>query len=138
MISGIQSLSTTHEQLIVGWTGDIEVVPSSCPTPETNPSGEKEKVRISADKISESDRSALEHTLGEYRGNEASGESKEGIKNLGTTYVPVWMEDSIAHGHYDGYCKQSECRVKISTLCFLDPAISQSPSRAMSFSCLFP
>ncbi|KAJ7765232.1 hypothetical protein B0H16DRAFT_1883249 [Mycena metata] len=25
-----------------------------------------------------------------------------------TVYVPVWLEDAVAHGHYDGYCKQSD------------------------------
>ncbi|TEB34046.1 trehalose-6-phosphate phosphatase [Coprinellus micaceus] len=24
-----------------------------------------------------------------------------------TTYVPVWLDDKVAHGHYDGYCKQT-------------------------------
>ncbi|KAG6808923.1 hypothetical protein H0H92_002351, partial [Tricholoma furcatifolium] len=23
------------------------------------------------------------------------------------TYVPVWLDDKVAHGHYDGYCKQT-------------------------------
>jgi trehalose 6-phosphate synthase/phosphatase len=24
-----------------------------------------------------------------------------------TKYIPVWLDDKVAHGHYDGYCKQT-------------------------------
>ena len=44
----------------------------------------------------------LEGLLDQYR---ARDEPKEG-KDI--HYVPVWLDDKDAHGHYDGYCKQSE------------------------------
>ena len=110
MISGISSLSSTHEQLIVGWTGDIqaaspnkehteaEVSDASVPTAPTNVV--PPKVPLSA--VGEEDRSSLEKTLREV----ATQGKEEGDKDM--TYVPVWIQDKVAHGHYDGYCKQSE------------------------------
>lgn len=90
MISGVRSLSATHEQLIVGWTGDIQSA-----TPNE---------KISADAVSLPDRAALEHALLAYQPREAEGED-DGSK---TQYVPVWLDDKVGHGHYDGYCKQSK------------------------------
>ncbi|KAF9261690.1 trehalose-6-phosphate phosphatase [Marasmius fiardii PR-910] len=87
MISGIRSLSTTHEQLIVGWTGDIH-----SPTP-----GE----RVPEHTVSDSDREALEEALKNYQPKESDPDDDKK-----TLYVPVWMEHKVAHGHYDGYCKQ--------------------------------
>lgn len=89
MISGIRSLSATHEQLIIGWTGDIE---SGTP-------GEK----VPSNSVSQEDRDALEVSLATYTPREADPDDDKK-----TTYVPVWQDDKVAHGHYDGYCKTSE------------------------------
>jgi hypothetical protein len=89
MISGIRSLAATHEQFIVGWTGDIQ-----SPTP-----GE----RIPVDHISSADKAALDDALMTFQPSEADPDDDKK-----TTYVPVWLDNDIAHGHYDGYCKQSE------------------------------
>jgi trehalose 6-phosphate synthase/phosphatase len=89
MISGIRSLSSTHEQLIIGWTGDI-----ISPTP-----GE----HITPDSVSTEDREELEEALRTYQPKESDPDDERK-----TTYVPVWLDDKVAHGHYDGYCKQSE------------------------------
>jgi len=88
MISGIRSLSATHEQLIVGWTGDILSA-----TPNE---------KISSDSISIPDRAALDQSLKAYQPREAEGED-----DGRTQYLPVWLDDKVAHGHYDGYCKQT-------------------------------
>jgi trehalose 6-phosphate synthase/phosphatase len=89
MISGIRSLTSTHEQLIIGWTGDIV-----SPTP-----GE----HITPDSVSMEDRAKLEEALSTYQPKESDPDDERK-----TTYVPVWLDDKVAHGHYDGYCKQSE------------------------------
>ena len=89
MISGIRSLSHSHEQLIVGWTGDI----LSSPT-ETVPS----------DTISQKEREEFETALKDYHPKESDPDDERDRK---TKYVPVWLDDKVAHGHYDGYCKQS-------------------------------
>lgn len=87
MISGISSLSSTHEQLIIGWTGDI-ISPTA---------GE----HIPPDTISQQDRDELDEALKTYQPKESDPDDERK-----TTYVPVWLDDRVAHGHYDGYCKQ--------------------------------
>ena len=88
MISGIQSLSATHEQLIIGWTGDIQ-----SPIPND---------RVPSDAISSSDRAALDDALRTYQPKESDPDDDKKM-----AYVPVWLDETVAHGHYDGYCKQS-------------------------------
>jgi trehalose 6-phosphate synthase/phosphatase len=88
MISGIRSLSATHEQVIVGWTGDIQ-------SPST---GEN----VPTNSVPDEDRSALEEALSTWQPREADPDDDKKTK-----YVPVWMDDKVAHGHYDGYSKQS-------------------------------
>ena len=88
MNSGIRSLSQTHEQLIVGWTGDIM---SSSDT-------------VPVDSISAEDRAAFQDALNGYQPDSDDEQDRE------AKYVPVWLDDKVAHGHYDGYCKQSKHR----------------------------
>ncbi|KAG5636047.1 hypothetical protein H0H81_009271 [Sphagnurus paluster] len=89
MISGIQSLAATHEQLIIGWTGDI--------LSPTSPND-----HIAPDTISPGDRAALDDALASYQPKDSDPADETKI-----TYVPVWLDDKVAHGHYDGYCKQT-------------------------------
>jgi trehalose 6-phosphate synthase/phosphatase len=89
MISGIRSLSATHEQLIIGWTGDIG----------TDTPGE----RVPTSSIPQKDKDSLEDALATYTPREADPDDDKK-----THYVPVWQDDKVAHGHYDGYCKTSE------------------------------
>ncbi|KAJ7136631.1 trehalose-6-phosphate phosphatase [Mycena epipterygia] len=88
MISGIRSLSATHEQLIIGWTGDIQ---STIP-----------EQRVPTETVTEEDRAALDDALKTYQPKESDPDD-----DRKTTYVPVWLDDQVAHGHYDGYCKQT-------------------------------
>lgn len=85
MTSGIRSLSQTHEQLIVGWTGDILSFADTVPV----------------DTISAEDRASFQDALNAYVPD--SDDEQDGAK-----YVPVWLDDKVAHGHYDRYCKQSK------------------------------
>ncbi|KAJ7598894.1 trehalose-6-phosphate phosphatase [Mycena floridula] len=87
MISGIRSLAATHEQLIIGWTGDINSPVSGETVPE--------------DSISDKDKASLEEALKSYTPKESDPDDDKK-----TIYVPVWLDGKIAHGHYDGYCKQ--------------------------------
>jgi trehalose 6-phosphate synthase/phosphatase len=108
MISGIRSLSATHDQLIVGWTGDILSVPSkgTASAEENGGSSGNVEQRIPSHLVGRADREALEAELVGY--DEAGqGQGIEGNKGK-LEYVPVWLEDTVAHGHYEGYCKTSE------------------------------
>jgi trehalose 6-phosphate synthase/phosphatase len=89
MVSGIRSLCTTHEQLIIGWTGDIQSL--------------VEGENIPPCLVTDSDRAALEDALSTYQSRETDPDNFRQ-----PTYVPVWLEDEVSHGHYGGYCKQSE------------------------------
>ncbi|KAF8156017.1 trehalose-6-phosphate phosphatase [Crassisporium funariophilum] len=89
MISGIRSLSHSHEQLIVGWTGDILSSSSD---------------KVPADTVSPEERLSFETTLKKYHPKESDPDDERDRK---TKYVPVWLDDKVAHGHYDGYCKQT-------------------------------
>jgi len=89
MISGIQSLSATHEQVIIGWTGDVV----NARTPDA---------KIPSNALTKEDRAELEKSLITYQPREADPDD-----DRKTTYIPVWLEDKEAHGHYEGYCKQT-------------------------------
>ena len=108
MISGIRSLSATHDQVIVGWTGDILSLPSEgAASAEANGevTGDPENC-IPSHLVSRADRVALEAELVGYD-EDGQGQGIEGNKGK-LEYVPVWLEDKVAHGHYEGYCKTSE------------------------------
>ncbi|KAI0821861.1 trehalose 6-phosphate phosphatase [Trametes gibbosa] len=104
MVSGIDSLASTHEQIFIGWTGDIEssavAVPQaagqSAPGASDSPAN-----RIPASDLGTEDRKELESILAEYKSRDEPADGKK------IRYVPVWLDDKDAHGHYDGYCKQT-------------------------------
>ncbi|KAF4618814.1 hypothetical protein D9613_009732 [Agrocybe pediades] len=89
MISGIRSLSHSHEQLIVGWTGDIE-----------SSSGDN----VPANSVTTAQRQEFDEALKNFIPKESDPDDERDRK---TKYVPVWLDDKVAHGHYDGYCKQT-------------------------------
>jgi len=89
MISGIRSLEAPSEQLIIGWTGDIQ---------NTN----QPDATVPLSSVSEQDRLALEESLKTYHSHEADPDDERK-----TTFIPVWVDEKAAHGHYEGYCKES-------------------------------
>ncbi|KAG6330359.1 hypothetical protein ID866_8730, partial [Astraeus odoratus] len=97
MFSGIRSLSATHEQLIVGWTGDIVSV-SDPGTPSSEENVTQSGERVPQGQVSQADKDALEAELVGYDEDGQVGRHK-------IEYIPVWLEDKVAHGHYEGYCK---------------------------------
>jgi trehalose 6-phosphate synthase/phosphatase len=90
MVSGIRSLCATHEQIILAWTGDIEASPGS----------QSQKQLVPFTSLSQEDKKELEGEIGKYQSPLDPGEGKKSIN-----YVPVFLDDKIAHGHYEGYCK---------------------------------
>ena len=116
MISGIRSLSSSHEQIVIGWTGDILAPPPSSTSANASASASG-TITAGADKvpagaISQADKAAFQDALDGYK---IDPEDDRGEKRA--KYVPVWLDDKVAHGHYDGYCKQSEIRLLLS-FCF--------------------
>ncbi|CCA75087.1 related to trehalose-6-phosphate phosphatase [Serendipita indica DSM 11827] len=91
MISGIRSLCATHEQVILAWTGDIETTP----TP-----GSSQRRAVPTSTLTDEDKKEITTEITNYQSVLDGGEGKQKIN-----YVPVFLDDKIAHGHYEGYCK---------------------------------
>ncbi|KAH8804259.1 trehalose-6-phosphate phosphatase [Flagelloscypha sp. PMI_526] len=91
MYSGIKSICATHEQVIVGWTGDIRH--------KHHPS-----IEVDPTTITQEEKDAFRESLEGYAQDEIHG--KHGPEWKGLHYEPVWMDNQVAHGHYDRYCKQ--------------------------------
>jgi trehalose 6-phosphate synthase/phosphatase len=98
MISGIRSLEAPNEQLIVGWTGDIQ-------------NAHQPDATVPLSNISDEDRLALEKSLQTYQPREADPDDERK-----STYIPVWVGEKDAHDHYEGYCKESTVLRLYSTL----------------------
>lgn len=101
MVSGIRSLCDTHEQIVLAWTGDIEVGNS----PPGVTTVHRDTVKIS--NLTQEDKASLEAAISGYIGPEDVNIGGAPKKKL--TYVPVFLDDKVAHGHYEGYCKTSKC-----------------------------
>ena len=128
MISGIRSLSSSHEQIVIGWTGDILAPPPSSTSANASASASGTITagadKVPADAISQADKAAFQDALDGYK---IDPEDDRGEKRA--KYVPVWLDDKVAHGHYDGYCKQSEIRSLLCLPLFL--LILHSPVAAV-------
>lgn len=82
MNAGIRSLGSQFRQTSIGWPGDLRV-------------GHQNGELIEASSLTEVDKKALEEEL------EVQRESQ--VDDM--RWLPVWLEDKIAHMHYEGYCK---------------------------------
>ncbi|KAK0557107.1 hypothetical protein OC846_000754 [Tilletia horrida] len=142
--SGIRSLSEAHEQVFVGWLGDLPLcapddgsedshVSRPPPPPHASHPSQTAAAAAAAAAASssrpeepecrpyelETDRAKIEELFDELivpvdrcelPSNE-DGQEKTSIPSMddarGIKYVPVWMDYDVAHGHYEGYCKQT-------------------------------
>ncbi|KAK0560985.1 hypothetical protein OC844_003460 [Tilletia horrida] len=130
--SGIRSLSEAHKQVFIGWLGDLPTCPP--PTAEELAAEQQEAEAASGAAAAsaqtptcrpselESDRTQIEELLSQLetpanRKELPAGQDENEIREetatptindaRGIKYVPVWMEYDVAHGHYEGYCKQT-------------------------------
>ncbi|KAJ7765213.1 hypothetical protein B0H16DRAFT_1257538, partial [Mycena metata] len=90
--------------LIIGWTGDILTAPPAAPlsSPIASLPPPSTPQPIPSDSVTEEERAKLEDALGTYQPAESGPDD-----DRKTVYVMVWLEDAVAHGHYDGDCKQN-------------------------------
>jgi hypothetical protein len=51
--------------------------------------------------VSDDDRALLEAEIEAYKPSDAERPDK-------VTFKPVWLDDAISAGHYEGYCKTSK------------------------------
>lgn len=134
LISGMKSLSETHEQFVVAWTGDILLQPSSQSTPQLDSQAKFQNLPSIAQRLEDNDTSPTtpngknraaqvkdEKPLMVFGGEFTDEEKKELTGELkrfgqvetsrgegGLTYVPVFLPPDISKGHYEGFCKKSE------------------------------
>ncbi|KAJ6470395.1 trehalose-phosphatase-domain-containing protein [Mycena sanguinolenta] len=64
--------------------------------------GSQAQMRVPTSAVSEVHREALGEALTSDQPKEHDPDDDKK-----TEYVPVWLDDAVAHGHYDGYCKQT-------------------------------
>jgi trehalose 6-phosphate synthase/phosphatase len=137
MVSGIKSLSESHEQLVVAWTGEVLLQTQTAPSPKppqksTVPAMtsmiNKMVPAQSADANSDVSPAAPglpaqqhEKPLMVFGGEFSADEQKELTSELqrfseveaklepGTrlTYIPVFLPPDVSKGHYEGFCKKS-------------------------------
>ncbi|CAD6886627.1 unnamed protein product [Tilletia laevis] len=123
--AGIRSLTEAHKQVFVGWPGDLP----TCPPPQDSDVPEQQHAEETTAGPSQhpdcrpseldSDRAQIEDLLSELEAppvqksaqqNEQDGQHPTSTIDdaaRGIKYVPVWMDYNVAHGHYEGYCKQT-------------------------------
>jgi len=135
MVSGIRSLSDTHEQLVVAWTGDVLLQQSPQSAPQTpKPTQQPKKldqpkmlledtVELHPLAVDETPLLVYNGELDEEEKQEIESELKrfsdlefqhEGSGKL--EYVPVFLPKDVSKGHYEGYCKTSELTVTLRPL----------------------
>ncbi|BEJ18226.1 hypothetical protein CspHIS471_0705030 [Cutaneotrichosporon sp. HIS471] len=117
MISGIRSLSLSHEQLVVGWSGEVLLQPADPPptppsrrtdhpkfllehTVELHARVEDPPLMVSNGEFSSSEQQEIETELHHFSDLEAKQEP-----NGKLTYIPVFLPPDVSKGHYEGYCK---------------------------------
>lgn len=104
MHSGIRYLSATHEQVMVGWTGPIHVAPTSSAASnayQTSESSSLASVALTSS-ISDEDKALLDEQVTHWE-----DETSVDLKLKPMTYGSVWLDDTTAHDHYEGYCKKT-------------------------------
>jgi len=104
MHSGIRSLSYTHEQVMIGWTGPIHVAPTSSAASNSYQTNESSSLAsiVPTSSISDEDKALLDEQVKHWE-----DETSPDPKPKPMTYGSVWLDDSTAHDHYDGYCKKT-------------------------------
>ena len=65
--------------------------------------------KLPKNQVREEEKEALERAIEGYVPPEEYPKDSEAKERKNVSFVPVWLEDDVAHGHYDGYCKTSTC-----------------------------
>ena len=127
MVSGMKSLSESHEQLVVAWTGEVLVQTQSNPSPiqratatfgnilaeesakangEVTPTireREEKPLMVYGGEFNEAEQRELSTELDRFTEMETEAEKGGRLK-----YVPVFIPPDVSKGNYEGFCKKSE------------------------------
>jgi trehalose 6-phosphate synthase/phosphatase len=130
MVSGMRSLSESHKQIVVAWTGDVMLQSVSAPSPQprqpntfsalgmnrspstqgfaptapapTQPPPERSPKRVFNGEFAEDEKREVEKELDRFSVVEGEVEGSLTMK-----YVPVFAAPEVSRGHYDHFCKKS-------------------------------
>ena len=126
MVSGMRSLSESHEQIVVAWTGEVLVQTQTTPSPPPrstatfgnlipttngeaasstvtpNPKDEK-PLMVYGGEFTEAEQKELRSELERFAEVETEAEKGGRLK-----YVPVFLPVDVSKGHYEGFCKKSQ------------------------------
>ena len=129
MISGMRSLSESHENIVVAWTGDVLLQTVSQPTPTQQPTAtfssladsiaapaqeangngpaggvrDEKPLMVFGGEFDEQEKTDLENELERFQEFENRGGDDGTLR-----YVPVFLPSDVSKGHYEGFCKKSE------------------------------
>lgn len=134
MVSGMRSLSETHKQVVVAWTGDVMLESMTAPSPR--PPAPATFSALGMNRSPSSQAGALKQPTitpvpdipakkvfnGEFNQDEKREVEKEldrfsvvegEVESLSMKYVPVFAPPAVSKGHYDDFCKKSTSPVPL-------------------------
>ena len=85
-----------------------------------------DRIKVPSTSLSEQDKATLEEEVSKFKSDD---------EDTKTTYVPLLLDDKVAHGHYDGYCKQSEFSAAASMTSVHHVILSPKHSGHCSITC---
>nr|XP_019013514.1 trehalose-phosphatase [Kwoniella pini CBS 10737]OCF52295.1 trehalose-phosphatase [Kwoniella pini CBS 10737] len=132
LVSGIKSLSDTHDQILVAWTGEVLLQPDTNASPQqpsqatfpsiaqnllapfqenptpspTTPSmpspPDESPLMVFGGEFNEQEKKDVEKEL--QRFSEVEQKYEEGSR---LKYLPVFLPPDVSKGHYEGFCKKT-------------------------------
>ncbi|WVR05280.1 trehalose-phosphatase [Kwoniella sp. DSM 27419] len=127
LVSGIKSLSDTHEQVLVAWTGEVLLQPDTNASPvqsstatfssiaqnllapfsndmtTVTPPQSEGPLMVFGGEFNEQEQRDVETELDRFAEVETKLEKGEGKLK----YVPVFLPPDVSKGHYEGFCKKT-------------------------------
>ncbi|KAK8869827.1 trehalose-phosphatase [Kwoniella newhampshirensis] len=128
LVSGIKSLSETHDQILVAWTGEVLLQPDTNTSPQmghqstfpsiaanllapfsnTNdannvpPPSSEGPLMVFGGEFNNDEKKEVETELERFTEVETDVEKGGRLK-----YVPVFLPPDVSKGHYEGFCKKT-------------------------------
>ncbi|WVQ78101.1 trehalose-phosphatase [Cryptococcus sp. DSM 104549] len=130
LVSGIKSLSDTHDQVLVAWTGEVLLQPDNTATPQVqtqatfpsiasnllapfsgNGAGDvsptpqlpqEAPLMVFGGEFNDQDKQEIETELHRFTEVETGLEKGGRLK-----YMPVFLPPDVSKGHYEGFCKKT-------------------------------
>ncbi|ODO11583.1 trehalose-phosphatase [Cryptococcus amylolentus CBS 6273] len=127
LVSGIKSLSDTHDQVLVAWTGEVLIQPDSTASSQAPsnkgtfpsiasslaapfsgateappPPPQDAPLMVFGGEFNDTDRKELKSELDRFSQAESGKDKSEKLQ-----YIPVFLPPDVSKGHYEGFCKKT-------------------------------